>query len=315
MQTDPSVIPPEGAVSSASSTPRLGETLIAAREAMQLKVEDVSARLRLSVQQVRALESEEFSALPDPMITRGFIRNYARLLQIDAEPLIEIHRQLAPAATLRPLTLLSENIPMQSPRRRSWLVYAVVIVVLLAIAGIWHSLNRPLAVDLTPEAPAPESVPLPPAPASELPPSGEMSALSSDISSSEMSEPAAAPEASTVEPAPVAPPASVVEATPVAPAVVTPAAAAATSTMATAATARVEFSFAENSWVGVRDADGNEIFNKSKAAGKTDFVEGKPPFTIVIGNASGTSLTFNGKPVDLAPHTSLNVARLTLGAP
>ncbi|ROH85439.1 helix-turn-helix domain-containing protein [Pseudomethylobacillus aquaticus] len=312
MQTDQSVIPPEGAVSGASSTPRLGETLIAAREAMQLKVEDVSARLRLSVQQVRALESEEFSALPDPMITRGFIRNYARLLQIDAEPLIEIHRQLAPAATLRPLTLLSENIPMQSPRRRSWLVYAVVIVVLLAIAGVWHSLNRPLAVDLTPEAPAPESVPLPPAPASELPPGGELSAVVPEVTNA-----APAAEPSSVEAAPATEPSTVTEATPAEPAVVTPAPATttSTSTTATGATARVEFSFSENSWVGVRDADGKEIFNKSKAAGKTDFVEGKPPFSIVIGNASGTSLTFNGKPVDLAPHTSLNVARLTLGAP
>jgi len=41
-------------------------------------------------------------------------------------------------------------------------------------------------------------------------------------------------------------------------------------------------------------------------------VRGTPPFSLVIGNASHVRLTYNGKPVDLAPHIKVDVARLTI---
>jgi cytoskeleton protein RodZ len=37
-----------------------------------------------------------------------------------------------------------------------------------------------------------------------------------------------------------------------------------------------------------------------------------PPFAVVVGNAQGVRLTYDGKPVDLAPHTRIDVARLVL---
>ncbi|HNR10907.1 MAG TPA: DUF4115 domain-containing protein [Nitrosomonas europaea] len=43
-------------------------------------------------------------------------------------------------------------------------------------------------------------------------------------------------------------------------------------------------------------------------------MEGKPPLYLVIGNAAGVSLTYNGRKVDLAPYTRGNddVARFSL---
>jgi cytoskeleton protein RodZ len=46
--------------------------------------------------------------------------------------------------------------------------------------------------------------------------------------------------------------------------------------------------------------------------GQTQTVSGQPPFDLTIGNAVDVTLRYNGKPVDLAPHTRQNVARFTL---
>jgi cytoskeleton protein RodZ len=41
-------------------------------------------------------------------------------------------------------------------------------------------------------------------------------------------------------------------------------------------------------------------------------LQGRPPFAIVIGNASSVTLTQNGRPVNLKPHIKVDVARFTL---
>jgi cytoskeleton protein RodZ len=47
-------------------------------------------------------------------------------------------------------------------------------------------------------------------------------------------------------------------------------------------------------------------------AGSERVVRGRPPYSLVIGNASQVSVTYDGKPVDLSPHTRHDVARLKL---
>ena len=59
------------------------------RERAGLTVTDVAARLRLHLNQVRAIEQETLNALPEAAYVRGFIRSYARLLNIDPAPLVE----------------------------------------------------------------------------------------------------------------------------------------------------------------------------------------------------------------------------------
>ena len=66
------------AVDHVSTPAMLGTTLAMVREERNLTVEDIANRLRLSLRQVIALENDDFSVLPEAMITRGFIRNYAR---------------------------------------------------------------------------------------------------------------------------------------------------------------------------------------------------------------------------------------------
>ncbi len=66
-----------------------GARLRAAREAAGLSVDQVAQQLKLAPRQVKALEDENFAELPGRTFSRGFLRNYARLLNLDAEDLLQ----------------------------------------------------------------------------------------------------------------------------------------------------------------------------------------------------------------------------------
>ncbi|MBM3343341.1 MAG: DUF4115 domain-containing protein [Betaproteobacteria bacterium] len=74
----------------------------------------------------------------------------------------------------------------------------------------------------------------------------------------------------------------------------------------------LRFLFSRESWVEVRGGDGKILFSTVSAPGSERVVQGEPPFTLVIGAASGVELSYNGNRVDLASHVNEDVARLRL---
>jgi cytoskeleton protein RodZ len=66
------------------------------------------------------------------------------------------------------------------------------------------------------------------------------------------------------------------------------------------------------SWTEIRDQRGQTLISRLVDADSVEPFDGTPPFSIVIGNARAVTLVFRGQPVDLAPYTRLNVARLVL---
>lgn len=67
-----------------------GRTLAAQREAMGWTVEQVADQLKLAVRQVVALEAGDYAALPGPAVVRGFVRAYAKIVKLDAAPLVAL---------------------------------------------------------------------------------------------------------------------------------------------------------------------------------------------------------------------------------
>lgn len=65
-----------------------GEALANARKAKGYSIEDVVASLKLRPRQILALEASQLDQLLGPTYVRGMIRNYARLVDIDPEPLL-----------------------------------------------------------------------------------------------------------------------------------------------------------------------------------------------------------------------------------
>ena len=89
-----------------------GDQLRIAREAAGLEQAEVAARLKMPLRVVRSLEEEDWSRLGAPVFVRGQLRSYARLLGIDAEPVVEanIERVLVVDVVLICQIILGERV-------------------------------------------------------------------------------------------------------------------------------------------------------------------------------------------------------------
>ena len=66
----------------------LGKTLREAREHLGLSIADVAHQTKFASRQIEALEADDFQNLPEMPFVRGFVRSYAKILQLDAQPLL-----------------------------------------------------------------------------------------------------------------------------------------------------------------------------------------------------------------------------------
>jgi len=69
----------------------------------------------------------------------------------------------------------------------------------------------------------------------------------------------------------------------------------------------------KDSWVDVRDAQGNRLLYEVINAGRSVTVEGNAPLSVFLGNVEGVRVEFNGQPFDVSPFRRGEVARFTLG--
>ena len=74
----------------------------------------------------------------------------------------------------------------------------------------------------------------------------------------------------------------------------------------------MRFVFDKDSWLEVRDRDNKVVFSQKLGGGAEQMESGNGPLSLVIGYAPGVRLFWRGQPVDLAPHTKGDVARLVL---
>lgn len=266
----------------------VGQALRDAREAQGLSVEDVANRLRLMHRQVGAMETGDFASLGQPVFARGFVRNYARLLGLDPDPLLACMTG-APAA---PAPVSRDAPPPPSHWLTSpWLILLLLGVLLAAAVpiGLYWWLNSGTEEDMPPR-PMRSSAPQTAAPmaAVEAAPAGTLPAAGpATLEPPLVAEPAA--------PAPQAPPAS--EPPPQTPA-------------ATASV--VHLDFGGESWVEIKDAGGRMLMRQLNPAGSRIDVKGQPPFEVVVGNAAQVRMTYNNRPIDLSPFIDVTVARFTL---
>jgi cytoskeleton protein RodZ len=296
----------------------IGAALRAAREEKGWTANDVGSRLRLMSRQVEAIENEEFSKLGPPVFARGFVRNYAKLLGLDPDDLLEQMTRIK-TTTVQD----TETVPFTPGGefwKSPWLlggIAAVIVLIAIPVAlYLWLNSGEEEQAEAAVEQTVPPPPP-PPAPVLDVqpPPAGAPAAGPAPV---QPAAPAPVPQT----PAPAAPPAvsvpppqSSVPAPAPAPAVqpsapVQPAPA--TQPPAPAKPSALRMQFDEAAWVQVRDNTGRVVQSGLNPTGSTVQVNGKAPFYLVVGNAAHVHLSYKGKPVDLAPFTDVNVARLTL---
>ncbi|MGE5027488.1 MAG: RodZ domain-containing protein [Betaproteobacteria bacterium] len=302
--------------------PSAGQTLAEARERLGLSIPDVARQLRLSARQVEALEADDYSNLPAQTFLRGFIRNYAKLLQLDPEPLLAGCQGMEPKdrAIVVPTSQIEFGgkrrfMPFSDRSRRPMPKNTAVIVVVAGLLLSWgvyeliqwqsqpfRSEPAKAAGETTLSLPLPQpqvesaeqTAAEPPTPK----PEGETVPLPLPAPTEKSAEPTLVPPQAA---APVPVPAKVAASAPVQ---AEPAAAAGGKLLS--------FVFEGDSWVEVRDKSGKVVFSQLNQKGSQQSVRITPPFSLVVGNAAHVKLFYNDKPVDLAPHIKVDVARLTL---
>jgi cytoskeleton protein RodZ len=70
-------------------TDTIGQRLKKAREYRNLTLAKAAEATRIRLAYLRALEADDYSAMPSPVQARGFLRNYAQYLELDLERMVE----------------------------------------------------------------------------------------------------------------------------------------------------------------------------------------------------------------------------------
>lgn len=283
-------VPVEIPVPAAPSSP--GAIVRAAREAASLSVDDVAQQLKLAPRQVLALEADEYDKLPGRTFVRGFLRNYARLLGLDADALLAALPDGSTASldrpAISPTTRVMGELPADaSPRagHARWAIpLAFVALVAIAAAYMWRPGER---ARVTAAAPAEQTLPAPVAPPAPSPTPASPDAGAS--ASTAPTDATHAPSAGT----PLAAGASTAAAEPTQAASDTP----------------LVLAFRGTSWIEVKDARGNVLLSTMGYPGATHAVGGILPFDVVLGNAEAVEVSLRGQPFDTAPFAKQNVAK------
>ena len=334
---------PEVVVSSRSNP---GETLRKARESKNLAQADVAQQLNLTLRALTQVEAGAFDKLPGHTFARGYIRAYAKFLELDQDRLVADFDAYtgtdSAGSSVHALGRIEEPTHLAQSLLR--FVSVGLLLGLLAVSFFWWqeqstrkdsdaAVSRALehveveSADGTTEIhpldePEDQAVADGQAqivePASEIAP--ELAAQTATTA------PAADTATSASQPAPVAEPAAAVvapvaevPAAPVSAALpgVTPVVEAPVSApapvQAAAGQALVNIQFTANCWTQLTDANGKVLFSALKRAGESLELAGKPPLELRLGFARGAQVSYNGQVVDVAPYTSGETARMKLG--
>ena len=87
------------------------------------------------------------------------------------------------------------------------------------------------------------------------------------------------------------------------------------STQAAATSLPVKFRFTENSWLEVKDAQGQQIIYENVLAGESRSISAVPPLQVTLGSVSAVTVEVNAKSVAIpAERVNQNVAHFVLNA-
>ncbi|OLL30564.1 helix-turn-helix domain-containing protein [Burkholderia sp. SRS-W-2-2016] len=322
----------------------VGARLNQLREAKGWTIEDVSARLKVSVVKLSALEAGDISHLPDTTFALGVVRSYAKMLGADPAPFTAALRREkgVPAPNLSMPASSGKDLPRgkvsltlgdSGHKSRSWLWGVAAIVVAVIALGMWRTnggdssawlarLKASANGSTSSDTVASGAVAQAPATAAQEGASTPDAAAPAATADNNAAGADTAAASATPMPTPLAtgttagaaPAANTTAAAPKAgsqpqaaasaPAAVV-AGASAPATVAAPGEAVVALRVTQDSWFSVRGKDGKELFSGLVHAGDSKEVSGAGPFKVTVGNKAGLeSITLDGQPVDPAKYSA-----------
>lgn len=293
----------------------LGTMLREAREHLGLSVIDVANQIKFAPRQIEALEADEFKNLNEDAFLRGFVRSYAKILQLDAQTLLATipHKNtVANGGELPAVPSHADSIV--APRYNlNWLLAAALLAVIAGIFGLWNFISppaQPLATRIETPVTLPEEIEIISEEVAPVEP--EQPSLPNVRSKLITVQPVQTPELKSELRPEVKP-----EVNPKVNQVVQPRkeiVASDSKPVPSAPATQVRLEFGEESWTEIRDRDGEILSSQVNPAGSELIVYGQAPFTLLIGHGLSARLFHQGNQVDLTPYINKfsEVAHVTL---
>ncbi|MES9957614.1 MAG: RodZ family helix-turn-helix domain-containing protein [Sedimenticola sp.] len=320
-----------------------GARLRTARENLGLDISRVAAELHLGRDVLESIEADDYSGLPGAVFVQGYLRNYARLLNVPEGPVLEAFQSMKSEHERTPnLRATQVRHELRSSHAGVRLITWLIVIGLVVLVLTWWRgyLQWPMvdtAEDATTEAPAisaepefdvsQEPVLAPFAPQQEVPqeaPVGDTGLALPPIEEAPATEEppqAVEPEevvieqplvttmaesaTAAVEEATAEVTEATADAAPVVEAVVEEA------PIATPPQLEAVVSFDADCWVEIRDASGQfKIFGLLNK-GTSRVLEGEAPYKMVLGNAASVRISVNGEAYDFSSYIKGNVARFS----
>ena len=288
-----------------------GKHLAEARKAQNYSVEEISEHIKIPVHTINILESSDLDKLPAPTFAQGYIRAYAKFLEISEEDVLEKYSLAVPRTeegTLKPRCNLPDEASSQSPLVKSITMLLIIAGIAAVIFGSFKYYQEKAGaiegeLDTRAESFTGSSLD---SPGSNPLAITQNAGLGSDGESLvEQAEPNEDISVATDEPEVAAE--DDIESMEI------PANDSQLVTVAEETTAEqaaeddtIEF-FAENgSWMEVRDANKSRLFYNMVPVGGSKVIVGKAPFSVTMGNAKSTRVVINNLEVDLTEYIRRN---------
>jgi len=318
-----SSMPDDSVIQEANRFP--GERLIIARESKNMTQQSAADELHLPLRYIQWIEEGAFEKLPSLVFARGYIRSYAKVLDLDGVSLIEsFDRQYGKSNSTTPIRSVSkvqEQVKLGDPmiKYSVWLF----ILAIVAVTVWWWKTQYGLSPETMPSAAeqtlsvetadgntlvlpkfndsevteeTEETVSSDEPLTTEAEPEymsddqvaslqAELDAQPAAVSASDTSEPSATDATTTDEPASSEP----------------------------VSASGVYIAFNDDCWVTIKDANGRTLFNNMRKAGESLNVDGPTPIRLTLGRQSAVSqITYNGDVIDLAPLSNNNISKFSL---
>ncbi|RJQ45772.1 MAG: helix-turn-helix domain-containing protein [Nitrospiraceae bacterium] len=114
-----------------------GYILKTERERQRKSLEEIAGTLKLNIEYLKAIESEQYQNIPAEIYTKAYLRFYARELGLDSDHIIQIyHNQLPSSSAHKPASAqksLSEGQKPRYPLKPFIIIAAVVFFILLIV--------------------------------------------------------------------------------------------------------------------------------------------------------------------------------------
>ena len=317
-----------------------GKRLKEVRIARNLGIEDVATRLRLHVRTIKSIEADDYVALPAPTFVRGYLRGYARLLDLPCGPIVESYSRndFAPPPLVPNISKREEIKSTDFPVRL--VTYAIAGALIIFVAIWWQNQQSSLVrrdaetafAPLTTDGPteSPDVAIAEPLQDATPEPDGEDGVITQ--SADETGEMGVTPDSSfagtddNVRDTSVdtLPPDTEVgsEVEPVElsssnsePGAVDEGAVAVEAVATEPGVNHLKMEFSDESWVEIYGKNEKKLFYNLAKPGSIIDISEPGPFRVLLGFAQGVKVEFNGTSFDVSQHTTAGIARFSLDNP